>query len=92
MMETMNLDEAAAFLRMNSEVLRRWAKAGRVPASKIGKRWLFLRSDLVDFIRSKQQKPTRTLWQSIDEEKSGGFDLPRPAENEYSALLGLKAG
>lgn len=91
-METMDLNEAAVFLRMNPEVLRRWARAGRVPASKIGKRWLFLRSDLVDFIRSKQQKPTKIVCQSIDEEKSGGSDLPLPAENEYSALLGLKAG
>ncbi len=91
-METMNINEASAFLRMNPEVLRRWAKAGRVPASKIGKRWLFLRSDLIDFIRSKQQQPTKTVWPSIDEEKSGGFDLPPPAESEYSALLGLKAG
>jgi len=76
---------------MNPEVLRRWARSGRVPASKIGKRWLFIREDLLEFIRLKQQQPIKTAWQSIDEEKSGGSDLPLPAESEYSALLGLKA-
>ncbi len=38
----LDIREAAALLRVNDEVLRRWARAGRVPGSKIGRRWLFL--------------------------------------------------
>ncbi len=33
----------AAFLRLHPEELRYRAKAGRVPAAKVGKRWVFRR-------------------------------------------------
>ena len=35
-METLDLEQAARFLRLHPEELRRRAKAGRVPAAKVG--------------------------------------------------------
>ena len=37
----LSVQEAAEFLRCNPETLRRWARQRRVPASKLGDRWVF---------------------------------------------------
>jgi len=40
-MQTFDLKEAAIFLKMTTEGLRRKIAKGEIPASKIGKRWIF---------------------------------------------------
>lgn len=45
-MQTLNLLEAATFLRMHPEELRRRAKLGHIPGAKPGKSWVFLQDDL----------------------------------------------
>jgi len=61
MMETLNLEQAAQFLKLHPEELRRRAKAGRVPAAKVGKCWVFIKSDLVDYLRSLYAVPRQAL-------------------------------
>lgn len=51
-MQTLNLQEAAAFLKMHPEELRRRAKSGRIPAAKAGRSWVFIDIDLADWLRS----------------------------------------
>ena len=43
---TLDLREAAAFLRMVPAALRIKSKAGLIPGAKPGKKWVFLESDL----------------------------------------------
>ena len=38
-MRTMGLKEAAEFLRVHPEELRRRAKAGHIPGAKVGRAW-----------------------------------------------------
>jgi excisionase family DNA binding protein len=59
--ETLNLQQAADFLNLHPEELRRRAKAGRVPAAKVGKCWVFIKSDLADYLRSLYAAP----WQAL---------------------------
>lgn len=54
----MDIREAADFLGMNEEVLRRWAREGRVPAGKLGREWRFSRRLLIAFIE-QQATPSR---------------------------------
>lgn len=59
-METLTVEEAAAFLKMHPDTLSAQAKAGEVPAAKMGKRWVFVKADLIEHIRSKyktEEKP-----------------------------------
>ena len=49
-MQTFGLQEAADFLLMNKEVLRRKANTGIVPARKVGKRWVFVKEHLADYV------------------------------------------
>ena len=50
-------DEAAPFLRMSPDYLKKLARAGKIPAHPRGdgqrRRWLFLMSELAEWMRSQ---------------------------------------
>lgn len=99
-MQTLDLNQAAAFLLMSAEGLRRKAKAGQIPGRKAGRSWVFVREHLAEWISSGQNteqlnaqriggKPQEKItWQSTNAEKRGGSASPITA-NEYNELLGL---
>lgn len=104
-MQSLDLIEAAQFLKMNAEVLRRKAKAGDIPGKKPGKHWVFIREHLADFISGRNNQHGRELrvidgfkptheeirkCQSTNAAKRGGLNSPRQTEHEYNNLLGLK--
>ena len=72
-MKTYNLEEAAEFLKMNPEGLRRLAANKKIPAGKPGKCWCFLEEDLVNYIRSFTIIPAkyRRVSLTIEEKKYG---------------------
>jgi excisionase family DNA binding protein len=49
---TFDLKEAADFLKMTQEGLRRKAARGDIPGAKPGKRWCFRADDLGEYLRS----------------------------------------
>lgn len=102
-MNTLDLNEAANFLKMNPEVLRRKARAGQIPGRKAGKCWIFVKEHLADWVSGRYSEPRRELrvidestqedikqCQSTSEKKRGGFSSPHRTDVEYSKLLGLK--
>lgn len=52
-MQTLTLEQAAGFLHVHPITLLRMAQAGKVPAAKPGKRWVFIDVDLADWLRAK---------------------------------------
>jgi len=50
---TLNLEQAARFLHLSPGTLRERAACGEVPAAKPGRRWVFLRDDLVAYLRGQ---------------------------------------
>jgi hypothetical protein len=61
-MSTLDLLEAAHFLRVSADALLRKARAGIVPGAKIGRRWVFLEADLVTLIREQaKQRACRSI-------------------------------
>ena len=44
------------FTEVDPNTIYRWARAGNFPASKIGKEWRVLRSDVIKFIESKKKR------------------------------------
>lgn len=60
-MKTLGLIEAAEFLKMHAEELRRRAKCGAIPGAKAGKRWVFLEDDLASYLRSLYAAPRQAL-------------------------------
>src|SRR5579862_211890 len=53
---TVGLEEAARYLRMAPSTLRKRAAAGKVPAYKPGRQWVFLPSEIADYM--KASRPT----------------------------------
>lgn len=104
-MNTLDLLEAADFLLMNAEVLRRKTSKGDVPGRKTGKRWVFIKEHLADWVSGRYPERGQGLrvidggltttgvietCQSTNAKIRGGFKLPQQTESEYNALLGLK--
>lgn len=51
-METLSASEAATILRLHVKHVQRLARAGRLPASRVGRKWLFRRADLEALLRA----------------------------------------
>jgi DNA-binding transcriptional MerR regulator len=53
--EVLNVKEAAAFWGLNPYDLRRYARLGLIPCRKLGKRWLFHKAHLVEWLKGDLQ-------------------------------------
>ncbi len=98
-MKTLTLNEAAQFLKMHPEEVRRRAKRGIIPGAKSGKRWVFVEDDLVAYLRSLYATPRQALQvghgekqlcHSVNVVRRGGLVSPHQAASELDALLQLK--
>jgi Helix-turn-helix domain len=99
-MDTLNLEEAAAFLKIHPVTLCSKAATGEVPGARIGKRWVFVKDDLVAHIRSQYpmqaMEGVQTMGTSschFSKEKIrpiGGSKSRRPTDDAYSKALGLQ--
>ncbi|HEY8100172.1 MAG TPA: helix-turn-helix domain-containing protein [Burkholderiaceae bacterium] len=52
-METLDTQQAAQFLHMHPVTLQGKARRGEIPGAKLGKQWVFLRLDLMAYIRAQ---------------------------------------
>lgn len=52
----LTIAQAAKLLQVDPNTIYRWARAGKFPASKIGKEWRVLHSDVIKFIQSKKNR------------------------------------
>ena len=96
-MKTLNLKEAAQFLKMHPESLRQKIKAGLIPAAKAGKRWVFLEEDLAGYLRSLYAHTRQALrvvspkeietCHSINAVVRGGLRSPHQQGSVLDALL-----
>lgn len=93
---TLTLPDAADFLKLHPDSLRKMAKSGKVPGRKIGKSWIFLLEDLVVWVRSGYAQPRQaplvevSSWQYSKEAAHGGLISQPRAESELDALLKRK--
>jgi hypothetical protein len=96
-MKTLLLTEAANFLKMHPEEVRRRAKSGKLPGAKLGKCWVFILDDLVEYIRSQYSSPRQALRVVSEKEVNichstsavtrGGSHSPHQQESVLDALL-----
>ena len=96
---TLDLQQAALFLRISSEELRRRARMGVIPGAKVGKRWVFIVEDLAEYLRSLYAAPRQALRVTLRKEIEchssnavvpGGLTSPQQAASELDALLARK--
>ena len=56
-MRTLNVQEAAELLHLNVKRVQRLARAGRLPAARVGRRWLFRRDALERLLGGAAAEP-----------------------------------
>ena len=97
-MDSLDLHDAADFLKMHWQTLRAKAQSGEIPGAKLGKRWVFLKEDLVSYIREHYagQRPRSQGQQIVGGTRcctsdltraSGGASSQHQTEAEYKNLL-----
>jgi excisionase family DNA binding protein len=74
MEDVLTLKEAAAFLRCSPDTVKRRARAGLLPASKIGRQWRFRRRDLDEWLAAggtlREAIEDRGLLEGMEEAKA----------------------
>ncbi|MBU6994248.1 helix-turn-helix domain-containing protein [Ferrovum myxofaciens] len=58
-MQTIGLQETAKLLRCNAETVREKASNGEIPGIKVGRSWVFVEVDLLEWVRSQYNKSTQ---------------------------------
>ncbi len=79
--ETMDLQTAAAYLGAKTETISQLARKGELPGAQIGKGWIFLREDVLDFLRRRiaaETEARRALRESESEVLCKENDLTQP--------------
>jgi excisionase family DNA binding protein len=98
-MKILNLEEAAALLKMSPEGLRRKVVKGEIPGAKPGKCWCFIEEDLAEYLQSIYPSDVKASWGDIkpnrmtirrsqNEVTPCGL-ISATIEKEYSEALGL---
>lgn len=49
--QTMDVQEAAAYLQVDVNTIYRWARSGKLPHNKVGRRYFFYKTELKDWMR-----------------------------------------
>jgi molybdopterin-binding protein len=60
-MDTLDADQAAAILHMNPKRVRALARTGKLPAARVGRRWLFARERLEGLLGAAAEARPLTL-------------------------------
>jgi len=77
----LSLEETAAYLNMGKTALYALARDGRIPARKIGKKWVFEKAALDGWVRANQ--PLRTFFLNLDFKIGGNESLRDPQRDGY---------
>ncbi len=80
----LSLDETADYLDMGKTALYALAREGRIPASKVGKKWMFERASLDVWMRSSQPPELYLLNLGFDAE--GENTLREPQRDGYARV------
>ena len=93
-MNTLDLEQASVLLKLHPQTILQKARAGLLPAAKLGKCWVFVEQDLIDWIRSQYTRPRQNVGQgestcSLKDQtaNSGGIALPLQTAQQYANLL-----
>ena len=57
-MNTYDIAEAADFLKVDRTTVLELAGLGELPGAKVGRAWVFLESDLVEYLRDRVRRQT----------------------------------
>lgn len=74
--ETLGVPEAAALLRADGETVMQYARRGELPGTRIGKSWVFMRDDVLAFLRKQINDATEERRRNRPTPTAGLFAAP----------------
>lgn len=74
-MKTLDIIEAADFLHCSDDTIRELVASGELPGAKVGRKWVFVDVDLVEWLRTQYARGVKTC-PSTKSAKSGISTLP----------------
>jgi excisionase family DNA binding protein len=86
-MQTLDLDGAANWLKCDPETVRSMAASGELPAAKVGRAWVFVDVDLVDWLRSQYRACRST--KTPQKARTGTLPSASKGVPEFAEALGL---
>jgi excisionase family DNA binding protein len=96
-MSTLTLQQAAALLKIHPVTLQEKARAGVIPGAKIGRAWVFVEIDLLEYIRAQytrrafqgDRKEVLKCHSSNAKTHPIGGSISPTTDDEYSKVLAL---
>lgn len=85
--ETLNIEQTADLLYAEADTVMQLARSGKLPGAKIGKAWVFLRSDVLAFLRREIDDSTAArrsktahppILGTVTQKPAHGRSKPRP--------------
>ncbi len=58
-MKTLDINDCAEFLKIDRSTALRLAGTGALPGAKVGRAWVFLEEDLVEYLRAAAREQSR---------------------------------
>lgn len=87
--ETLDAAEAAALLRAEPETIMQLARQGALPGTRIGKSWVFLREDVLAFLKEQIAKDTAERRGRQAERPHTAIVVPAPRKSRRTVLPAL---
>lgn len=79
--EWLSLEETATYLNIGKTALYTLSREGRIPAKKIGKKWVFEKAEVDTWVRAKQ--PLESFFLNLDFNIEGNDSLREPQSDGY---------
>lgn len=87
--ETLDIAEAAALLRAEAETIMQLARKGALPGTRIGKSWVFLREDVIAFLKEQISKDTEERRRRHASLSPSAIVVATPRKSRRTALPAL---
>ncbi|NDI85125.1 helix-turn-helix domain-containing protein [Undibacterium crateris] len=69
MSDSLNIRQCADLLHVNESTVSEMAISGEIPGAKIGRAWVFLKEDVISYLRNEISKQTAVRKKEADEKK-----------------------
>lgn len=87
-MKTLDIDECAEFLKVNSTDVSEMVGTGELPGARIGRAWVFLEEDLVDYVRTQIRNQRRERQSAqFEKQREDGCNLDQDNLAMLSTVL-----
>lgn len=89
--EILDATEAAALLRVETSTIMQLARKGELPGTRIGKFWVFLREDVMAYLKEQIARDTEARRRQHASQAAGAIAVSKPRNGRRTALPVLPA-